>query len=145
MKNDVIIIDQRIEAPVDRVWKALTAKEEMERWFFEIEKFELEKGFTFTFNSGDEIQRYKHRCKILEVINDKKLSYSWRYSDVQGNSIVTYELVQDGEDYTLLKFKHEGIGTFPQKSFMFTRDSFMQGWNEIICNSLKEYVETYDD
>lgn len=145
MKNDVIIIDQSYEAPVTRIWKALTEQREIERWFFEIDKFELKKGFIFTFYSGGEEQKYMHKCRILEIVDDKKFSYSWRYPDIQGNSIVTYELVRKGDEDTLLRLKHEGISTFPQNNSLFTRESFLEGWNDLLCNSLKEYVETNDD
>ena len=140
MKSNPIIIEQKINASVEKVWQAITNKDELDQCFFEVDDFEPEIGYRFSFYSGGEEEKYLHLCKVKEIEEYKKLSYSWRYADVDGDSVVTYELVSEG-DKMLFRLRHEGIETFPRNNFLFSRDSFLQGWKELIEISLKEYVE----
>jgi len=141
MDKKPIIIEQKISAPIDRVWKAITDNKEMEHWYFEIDEFKPEVGYIFTFYAGGEEEKYLHVCKILEIVPKVTLSYSWRYEDFDGYSVVTFELFNEGNK-TRVKLIHEGTESFPQDRPDFSRASFTQGWKEIIGIYLKEYVET---
>ncbi len=140
MKTEPLAIEKVFNAPASRVWKAITNKDEMKRWYFDINEFKPEVGFEFQFNGGSDEKKYLHLCKILEVIPGKKIAYSWIYKDYPGESVVTFELFSEG-DNTRVKLTHEGLGSFPQDSPDFARESFTAGWNEIIGTSLKNYVE----
>ncbi|HYJ65441.1 MAG TPA: SRPBCC domain-containing protein [Parafilimonas sp.] len=140
MNNEPFVIERTYNAPVEKVWKALTDNEQMKQWYFNIAAFKPEVGFEFTFDGGSKEKTYTHLCKILEVIPNKKLSYSWRYKDYEGYSVVTFELFDEGEK-TRLKLTHTGLETFPQVSKDFTKESFTQGWTHIIGISLKNFVE----
>jgi len=74
------------------------------------------------------------------VIEGKKLAYSWRYEEYEGDSLVTFELFEEGEK-TRLKLTHEGLETFPMNNPDFAKKSFAAGWTEIIGTSLKKFVE----
>ena len=140
MNNESFVIERTYNAPIEKVWKALTDKQQMKQWYFDIAEFKPEVGFEFTFTGGSEEKKYTHLCKVLEVIPNKKLSYSWRYKDYEGNSVVMFELFDEGEK-TRLKLTHTGLETFPQVSKDFSKESFMQGWTHIIGTSLKNFVE----
>lgn len=140
VKKDMVVIDENLDAPIDKVWKALTDTDEMDRWYFIMDDFQLEVGSTFTFYSGGEETKYLHICKILEIKPEEKLSYSWRYEDLEGESVVSFYLYKH-EEVTHLKLTHEGLDSFPQDKPDFTVESFRKGWEEIISISLKEYVE----
>jgi len=141
MDSKPIIIEEELKAPIEIVWRALTDRAEISQWFFEVDEFEPEVGFNFSFYDGGEEQKYQHICKVLEVETNKKLSYSWTYPDLDGYSTVTFELLSKNNGVTILKFSHEGIESFPQDNPLFTRQSFLDGWRQIISISLKEYVE----
>ena len=47
-------------------------------------------NFSF-YGKGHKGESYLHLCKIIDVIPEKKLSYSWRYENYPGNSVVTFE------------------------------------------------------
>jgi uncharacterized protein YndB with AHSA1/START domain len=70
----------------------------------------------------------------------KKLQYSWRYEEYEGNSFVTFELFPEG-DKTRLKLTHEGLETFPMSNPDFDKKNFQQGWTSIIGTSLMKFVE----
>ena len=140
MNNEPFVIERTYNAPVNKVWKALTDRDLMQQWYFNIAAFKPEVGFEFTFDGGSKEKTYTHLCKVLEVVPNKKLSYSWRYKDYEGNSVVTFELFDEGEK-TRLKLTHTGLETFPQVSKDFAKESFAQGWTYITGTSLKNFLE----
>jgi|SRR5437588_505387 len=140
MKNEPFVIERTVKAPAEKVWKAITEKEQMKQWYFDIAEFEPKVGFEFTFNGGSEEKTYVHLCKITKVDPGKALQYSWRYKDYPGNSFVTFELFPEG-NATRIKLTHEGIESFPQDSKDFARESFEAGWTYIIGKSIVEFVE----
>jgi uncharacterized protein YndB with AHSA1/START domain len=137
---EAVVIERTFNAPIARVWKALTNVEDMKRWYFDLKEFKPEVGFEFAFTVEHEGFKYSHLCKITEVIPQKKLAYTWRYQGHEGDSLVTFELFADGEK-TRLKLTHVGLETFP-KLPAFARKNFVKGWTEIIGSSLKNFLET---
>ena len=74
-----IILTQTFDATIEQVWKAITDKEQMQRWYFELAEFKPELGFQFQFTGGPSPDRqYLHLCEITEVIPNKELIYSCR-------------------------------------------------------------------
>jgi uncharacterized protein YndB with AHSA1/START domain len=140
MKQEPFVIERIYNATVSKVWKAITDKDQMKQWYFDIAEFKAEPGFEFQFEAGNKDKMYVHLCKIVEVVKHRKLSYSWRYKGYEGNSIVTFELFAEG-DNTRLKLTHEGLETFPQDKPDFKKESFAAGWTQIIGSSLKDFVE----
>ena len=134
-----VVIERTYNAPVEKVWKALTDVDQMRQWYFDLKEFKPEVGFEFSFVVEHKGNTYDHRCKITEVVPQKKIAYSWRYAGEEGDSLVTFELFADG-DKTRLKLTHEGLETFP-KLPAYARTNFEKGWTEIIGSSLKQYVE----
>jgi uncharacterized protein YndB with AHSA1/START domain len=141
MKNQPIIMERVFNAPVSKVWSAITDKAEMKQWYFDLAEFKPEIGFEFEFTGGpDNGIQYRHLCKITEVIPEKKLTYSWRYDGFEGNSFVTFELFPQGGQ-TLLRLTHNGLETFPQDNKDFATGNFVEGWTHIINISLKDYLK----
>ena len=140
MKNEPVVIEHIFDAPIRKVWKAITDKNQMKEWYFDLADFKPEVGFEFQFLGGKDEKQYLHLCKIIEVIADRKITYSWRYDGCEGNSIVTFELFEEGNK-TRLKLTHEGLETFPKNNPDFARENFVQGWTDIIGTSLKQFIE----
>lgn len=140
MNTIPIVVAATYDAPVSRVWKALTDAGEMKNWYFDIPDFKPEKGFKFSFSAGDDKTQYLHLCEVQEAIPNEKLSYTWAYEGYGGETLVTFHL-QDEVVKTMIKLTHEGVETFPQDNPSFRRDSFVAGWTEIIGENLKNYVE----
>src|SRR5438552_1401475 len=137
--TEAVVIERTFNAPVARVWKALTDADEMRAWYFDLKEFKLEVGFEFEFTIEHEGERYNHLCKIMEVMPQKMIAYTWRYAGEEVDSLVTFELFADG-DKTRLRLTHEGLETFP-KLPAYARAKFEAGWTEIIGSSLKQFVE----
>ena len=141
MNKSPFVIERVYNAPIQLVWEAITNRDQMKQWYFDLKEFKPEVGFEFQFyGQGHKGEQYLHLCKITEVIPYKKLAYSWRYDGYKGISFLTFELSGEG-DKTKIKLTHEGLETFPQDIPDFAKESFAAGWTEIIGKSLKEFVE----
>ena len=136
---EAVIVERTLNAPVTRVWKALTDADQMREWYFDLKEFKSEVGFEFGFVVEHEGTIYHHLCRVTEVIAQKKIAHTWRYKGEPGDSLVTIELFAEG-DNTRLKLTHTGIETFP-KIPAYARKNFEQGWTAIIGTELKQFVE----
>lgn len=141
MRQEPFVLERILNAPIERVWKAISDKEEMKQWYFDIADFRPEAGVHFTFEGGTEQRTYVHLCTVKEVIPHKKLSYSWRYEGYEGDSLVTFELFDEG-DTTKLRLTHEGLETFPAATNPdLAPKNFAEGWSYIIGTSLPGFVD----
>jgi uncharacterized protein YndB with AHSA1/START domain len=141
MDNKPIEIERIFDAPIAKVWSAITDKDEMKNWYFDLPNFKPEVGSKFQFTGGKEdgIQ-YLHLCEVTEAIVEKRLTHSWRYNGYAGNSFVTFDL-SDENGKTRLRFSHAGIETFPEDNPDLAKKNFVAGWDHIINISLKHYLE----
>jgi len=131
-----IVINRIFNAPVARVWKALTSADQMREWYFDLKEFKAEVGFEFDFVVEHEGNKYHHLCRVTEVIPEEKIAYTWRYKGEPGDSLVTFELAPEG-DNTRLKLTHTGIETFPRTP-AYARKNFENGWNAILDSELRQ-------
>jgi uncharacterized protein YndB with AHSA1/START domain len=141
-KNAPFVIERTFRATADVVWKAITDKEQMKQWYFDIKEFKPVVGFEFQFTGRgeDNETEYIHLCRILEVIPGRKLSYSWSYKDYVGKTIVTFDLFPEGNT-TRLKLTHEGLETLPSDIPDFRPECFARGWTDLLEVYLKNFVE----
>lgn len=138
-----VIVEKLCNASPDGVWQALTRKEQMKEWYFDLDDFKAEVGFEFTFpGKGQKGEEYIHRCRITEVTPSKKLQYSWQYENHPGYSEVTFELFPEGATKTRVRVTHQGLETFSQSNPDFARKSFTGGWTELITVLLPKYIES---
>ncbi|WP_312901080.1 SRPBCC family protein [Chryseobacterium taichungense] len=136
-----IIIEQKVNAPAEKVWKALTDKNEMKIWYFDIPDFILETGKVFNFYEPGDERKYHHQAEILEIIHGNKFKHTWYYPDFSDKkTTVIWELVPEG-DRTLIRLTHDDIDHFEDLGENFSREAFNEGWRGIIGQSLKSYVE----
>ena len=136
---EAVVVERTLNAPVGKVWKALTDVDQMREWYFDLKEFKPNVGFEFEFAVEHEGATYHHLCKITEVVPQKKIAYTWRYKNEPGDSLVTFELSGEGEK-TRVKVTHTGIETFP-KTPAYARKNFEAGWTAIIGTELKQFVE----
>lgn len=142
MSPQPLIVERIYQSSIKNVWEALTDKDQMKVWYFDLEEFKPELGFEFQFLGGGDDQKFLHICKIVEINPYIKLSYSWRYDGYPGQSVVTFELFEMDENETRLKLTHIGLESFPQNTKNFAVNSFEEGWKFILGQSLSNYIET---
>ena len=142
MTDNPIVITQEFNTTVDRVWTAITNRDEMIQWYFEmIPAFEPTVGFETSFNvRTPDNKDYLHLWKVTEVMPKQKIVYSWKYGGYSGDSFAVWKLKANA-DKIMLHFSHHGISTFPQDNPDFERESCVKGWTYFIHERLKTYLE----
>ncbi|HTB31105.1 MAG TPA: SRPBCC domain-containing protein [Bacteroidia bacterium] len=139
--NEQVVIERNFDVPAVIVWNAITNRDQVAKWYFDLKEFKPEVGFEFGYEGGPPEKIYIHKCKITEVVYSKRITYSWRYEGYEGISYVTFELFADGDNQTRLKLTHSGLETFPQNNPDLAKHNFLAGWTDIIGRSLKGYLE----
>ncbi|HWB62750.1 MAG TPA: SRPBCC family protein, partial [Chitinophagales bacterium] len=140
--NDKPLVFERVyNAPVSLLWETLTDGAALEKWFFEMPGFKPEAGHEFSFKRNKGEQLYEYKFKITEVVEGKKISYTWAYGGIPGSSLVTYELFPEGNK-TKLRLTHEGLETFPGDNPHLQICNFETGWTQILGITLPDYLET---
>ncbi|SMP11594.1 SRPBCC family protein [Chryseobacterium profundimaris] len=137
-----IIIEKKVNAPAENAWKALTDRNEMKIWYFDIPDFIPEVGAVFNFYEPGDEKKYHHQAEILEIIPEKKLKHTWFYPEFSDQkTIVTWEIYPDGQ-HILIKLTHENINSFNDLGENFSEKAFTEGWTQIIEQSLKRFLES---
>ena len=137
IEQQPLIVERIFNVPMARVWTAITEKDQIKEWLFDIEELKLEPGFEFQFVAGKGNVNYLVLCKVIEVINGRKFSYSWRYEGFRGDSQVTFELFPE-TDGTRLKLTHAGLETFPMSKPGFLNGYFLPEWEVYVNTRLKK-------
>ena len=139
--HENVKVSVKVNAPVDKVWNALTDKEQIKNWYFDIPDFELKEGNAFNFYEPGEERKFHHHCEIAEVVPQEKLKHSWTYPDIsKEKTLVKWELKPESEG-TVVTLTHKGLENFHHLGEDFYPESFQKGWEEIIGKSLKGFVE----
>ena len=139
--HDNVKISVKVNAPLDKVWNAITNKEQMKNWYFDVPDFEPKIGNNFSFYGGDENEEYHHFCEIVDLIPNEKLKHSWTYPEIsKEKTLVKWELKPENEG-TIVTLTHKGLEAFEHLGENFKIHSFRKGWEDIVGKSLKEFVE----
>jgi uncharacterized protein YndB with AHSA1/START domain len=125
------------DAPIQKVWDAVSTSEGIGRWFMPND-FQPELGYEFHLQSPFG----PSPCKVLELDPPNRLSFAW---DVDG-WVVTFELKElDGK--TEFSLTHAGwkapdeIAPKAQEKNSVIRDKMNEGWEKIVHVRLKQAVE----
>jgi uncharacterized protein YndB with AHSA1/START domain len=136
-----LVIERTINAPTAKVWQALTDPEALKQWLPFMAGFKAEVGHELRFELGkDPEHQYLHISKVIEIVPERKLVYSWRYKGYAGDSHVIFELESEG-DSTKLKLTHRIIEAFPADNPDFAAEGFKEGWT-YAADGLKTYAES---
>ncbi|HCT30562.1 MAG TPA: SRPBCC domain-containing protein [Bacteroidales bacterium] len=139
--NNPITFETHYAASPEKVWKAITDKEQMKQWYFDIPDFELKENATFNFYEPGNEKKFHHLCVIKEIVPNHKFQHTWTYPELsKGSSLLTWELIPDGKG-TLVKLTHTGIESFADGGKDFSQENYEAGWNEILGKMLREFLE----
>src|SRR5687767_13143574 len=85
MKSDITAtVSINIDAPVSKVWKALTTPELIKKYFFGTEAIsDWKQGSPLLFKGEWEGKTYKDKGTILEVVENKLFRYNY-WSSMSG-------------------------------------------------------------
>ncbi len=135
-------IEKRVtlNAPVSKVWEAITDPQELEKWMLMTTTFKAEKGTAFTFKT-DPTEQWDgiFNCEVREVIPNRKLVFTWDTGFINAETIVTIELTERGNqtDLVLIHSGWEKMAANQEE----TKKSHSEGWDVRVYQKLKEVVE----
>jgi uncharacterized protein YndB with AHSA1/START domain len=138
--NFIVKVRETINVPVEKVWDALTNPEIVKQYFFGTEQqSDWKKGSDITWTGEWEGKKYQDKGKILDVIPNQRLQYTY-LSSMSGKedkpenyATVTIELSGDNF-HTVLSLKQDGNDT--EKS----RDHSEQNW-KMLLEGMKKLLE----
>ncbi len=138
--EEPVVVEQVYDAPLNKVWKAITELDEMRKWYFEnINSFEPRVGFETQFTIKNEDRIFVHLWKITGVEINLKISYEWRYEGYPGKAVSDFELFSLGEK-TKLRLSLTVLEDFPDDVPEFRRQSCVDGWEYFLKDRLKLYL-----
>jgi len=115
-----------------KVFKAITDEKELQKWWVDVPRLEQKVGGTLEFKflkeKSERLQKdYVVKGKILEIIPNKKLSYTWNPVDEPelADSVVTWSLQEDSNQIKVTVI-HSGLENC--KSY----DLLLEGWSYFI-------------
>ena len=116
-----------INAPIEKVWQALTDPKMIDAWGGGPAKMAAAVGTKFEFWGGD------IHGENIEVIPNKKLVQHWYEGNWKKPSTATFTL-EPNNGRTTLVLVHENV---PAAS----HDDINEGWDQYYLDPLKDYVE----
>jgi uncharacterized protein YndB with AHSA1/START domain len=92
-QTEAIAFEFELQHPPQKVWRALTDPELLADWLLPALDFKLDVGAAFTLKT----QPYPGwdgtvNCRMLEIEEHKKLSYTWTVGDMGLDTVVTFTL-----------------------------------------------------
>jgi uncharacterized protein YndB with AHSA1/START domain len=138
--ENAVVVRQAINAPSAAIWEALTDSKELGKWFFNIDQFIPETGFVFSFTGHTESRAWIHNCKIIEVVPQELISYSWAYEGISGQTVVTFKIKDQENKKCLVEVFHSGLETFPKDLSDLSAENFTAGWTHL-TEALKNLAE----
>lgn len=141
-KNQGVVPDIKktvvFDAPIQRVWEAVSTSEGIEQWFMPND-FQPVEGHEFYILSQFE----KSKCKVLHISPPYKLSFSWG----EFGWVVSFNLTEQAgkTEFTLT---HSGWGESDElipttsRKHSNTRHTMNKGWDSLVEDSLRKVVES---
>ncbi|WP_163529999.1 SRPBCC family protein [Halobacillus ihumii] len=125
------------DAPIEKVWQAVSSAEGMAEWFMPNNLKPVE-GHEFYLESPFETSS----CKVFTVNPPKELSFSWG-----DQGWVVHFLLEEVEGKTEFTLIHAGWGhpddkmRPTDKTHLDTRNTMNNGWESILNERLRKVVE----
>ncbi|MGD1838017.1 MAG: SRPBCC family protein [Nitrososphaeraceae archaeon] len=121
-----------INASIDDVFVAITDANKLTQWFPDIVNLEPKEGgkveFQFLKEKSENLDKDYHVIgKIIKIIPNKELSYSWRHKDNPDfpDTVVSWKLEQLDKSKTRVILTHRGFTDKDKQEY----ENHSQGWS----------------
>lgn len=112
--SETVVLDYELESEIQRVWSALTDSATLSKWMlFKVNDFKPVVGHTFQFRDAPDYDGVVD-CKVLEVEEPRRLSYTWVAAGQDGqpsSTVVTWTLAEHEGGGTRLRLEQSGFRT----------------------------------
>lgn len=129
-----------INAPVEKVWAALTDNSKLGEWMLMPTTFEpvVGKEFTFKAEATEKWDGFIH-CKVKEVEVNRKLVYTWDAGMENTETLVTI-LISENNGQTNLTIIHTGWENLPAEMREQMINGHSKGWDLRFVKNLSELL-----
>ena len=145
MSDEYPVINREIivNAPIDKVFSAVSDQDQLTNWFPDIavlEKWE-EGRVSFKFLKSDKNnldKDHEMNGKTIKFIPNKELSYTWQFQnmpDFSTNTIVTWRFESLAKNKTKVILRHSGFTEDDREKY----NEHSQGWTWFV-NRLGNYL-----
>jgi uncharacterized protein YndB with AHSA1/START domain len=143
--GDAVVSEIEIAAPPDRIFQALTTREQALQWganeAFQMTRWEMDPRvggvWRFTSLETETSREYEHHGKITEFDPPRLLAYTWFakfHKDPSHPTMVRWELTPTSTG-TCVKVTHRGLAALPED-----RTGYSHGWPGLL-EALKTFFE----
>ena len=115
MNPDLIEKSIEIDAAPESVFNSITDEKELQKWWVDVPKLEQSVGgsilFRFLKENSEMLEKdFVIEGKILEIIPNQKLSYTWKPADEPNypDTVVTWK-IESKNDKTKVTVLHSGL------------------------------------
>ncbi len=127
------------KATAKQIWEALTVKENMKKWYFDIPDFTTEIGAKFEFYES-EAKEYLHRCEVMQCIKEELFQHTWTHpNESKGSSVVTWK-IEERNEHRAVTLTHSGLESFVDGGDKFKPENYQMGWDAIVKNNLRNFL-----
>ena len=140
MKIDEIRREIVLEAPIERVWNALTTATELSQWFGDSASLDLRPGGRAKFGWSEFDDAVE---AIIEVVEEpKRFSFRWEsVRDIpveEASTLVEFNLEETGTG-TRLTMVESGFAGLPEQHYQHRFEENSSGWDSELAD-LERYL-----
>jgi len=138
IEGETIVGEVEIDAPAERIFRALTDPEELRAWWGSPESYRIDEwrsdlrvgGAWESLGKGAAGRPFRVHGSFVEIDPPRRLVYTWNPSWIEGaETTVVYELtpVQGRSGRTRVRVRHEGFG-----ADLTALDNHARGWPAVL-------------
>lgn len=111
-----VYIQKKYNHPIQKVWDAITQKEQVEKWFMSVAAFDLKEGGEYHL-TGKASDGWDGNLigKVLEIDPPNKLVHTFKSNQIEFDTTVTWILKEQNDGSTLLTLTHKGVDKLSNK------------------------------
>ena len=135
--KDIIIKEHTFNAPIGKVWNAISIAEEISSWFIKAD-FKAEVGYNYTFTASEE-ENCTQITGVVQNASPYTLVYTWIVANTNAETTVKW-ILEETEQGTKLQLEHSGISNYEGETAVTMFSSFDKGWANCI-SELEGYLK----
>lgn len=140
MRVDEIRRELLVEAPIERVWQALTTAEELAAWFGDSATIDLRPGGRASIGWSE----YDSVADCIVEVVERPTRFSFRWEALKdtpvevASTLVEFTLSAEG-DATRVTLVESGFSDLPDEAYQEQYDDNSSGWDAEL-NDLRDYL-----
>jgi len=145
MSDDYTVINREIiiDAPIEKVFSAVSDQDQLTHWFPDIAVLEKREGgrvsFKFLRSEDNNLDRdHEMNGKIIKFIPNRELSYTWHFQtkpEFNKDTIVTWRFESLSKEKTKVILRHSGFTEDDRQQY----NEHSEGWTWFV-NRLGNYL-----